>query len=516
MPKKHYLLKVLGLSGIPKIATFILTLASFPLLLRNLGANDYGVVLFIGSALSLFEVLVDFGVSSAAGKSMAAVRAHHPQTIRSEFLAWARLQSLFVCIGFAPMLLAAYLIVKDSPSFRAPSLLLVMAAAVGFNVVLNFVRPNLQSLLAFKSLAALDTFESVVRSTGYFVVAFVYPSALGLAFAGLATSVTASALAMLLVARRLSAARADYASLAPDQPNDWPGKHYTVKSRIRTSANFLWLRFSTRLFQEGPILIIGRLLGAEVVGIIGAFRKVSEILSIPYLVIGNALMVRVNEVASQGSASLQALWDTALRIVSTVLFIAALVYLAAEPLAQVLLPGSKNAPVMFAVMSLLVAVTATFGTLAPMSDYMGGLSSRNVLLTVTALVQLPILWVAGITGSIGGAVVAYVAVNLILALGYACITHKVFFRTFVPKVRREVLIFASVIATALIGSVGLLDIAVGGGAVDPFAKELLLALNILLFNALVATALLLNKNTRLFYFNKNFFEFTLTFPSGHK
>ena len=124
-------MKVLRLSGIPNLITFCLTLLSFPLLLRALGAETYGTVLFIGAALGLFGVLVDFGVSSAASKAMAAVRVHQPGAIRHEFFVWARLQASFVLVGFIPMLLA-YLMVKGSPALQDTTLLLVMSAAVAF------------------------------------------------------------------------------------------------------------------------------------------------------------------------------------------------------------------------------------------------------------------------------------------------------------------------------------------------------------------------------------------------
>ena len=60
--ERHYLLKVLGLSGIPKLVTFGLTLLSFPLLVRALGDYVYGAVLTYGAALGIFDVFVDFDV----------------------------------------------------------------------------------------------------------------------------------------------------------------------------------------------------------------------------------------------------------------------------------------------------------------------------------------------------------------------------------------------------------------------------------------------------------------------
>lgn len=448
MPEKHYLLKVLGLSGFPKLVTFCLTLFSFPLLMRELGAEAYGTVLFIGSALSLFEALVDFGISSAAGKSMAAVRAHQPAAIRREFFVWARLQVFFVVFGFGPMLLAAYLMVKGSPAFQDTILLLVMSSAVVFRVILNFIRPNLQSLLAYKSLAVLDITESIIRSSGFLLVAFLYPSALGLASAALATAVLSSILAIVLIALRLSAERGRDDFDRREDTHDWAGRQVTLKSRLRESTNFLWLRISTRFFQEGPMLILGRLLGPEIVGVVGAFRKVSEIMSTLYLVIGNALMVRVNEVASQGEQALRSLWDTAMRIVSTSLFFAVLIFLVSEPLAKMLLPQSGMAPQMFAVMSALVFLHALSGVISPMSDYMGGLTSRNILLSILSVIQVLVLWLLARYDGGQSVVGAMVVIYGLVSTGNVMIAAHVFFGGYGIRLQKTALSFSALVLCA--------------------------------------------------------------------
>lgn len=506
MLEKNYLLKVLGLSGIPKLVTFGLTLISFPLLLRALGAETYGSVLYIGAALSLFEVLVDFGVSSAAGKSMATVRAHQPAAISGEFFAWAKLQATFVVLGFVPMLLAAYLIVKDSPTFQDTTLLLVMSVSVVFSVVPNFIRHSLQSLLAFKSLAVLDTSESIIRSSGLLLVAFLFPSALGLAYAGLATVISASLLAIGLITLRLSEVRKEHASVRREVMPHWPGCHTTVKSRLRESANFLWLRLSTRLFQEGPMLILGRLSGAETVGVVGAFRKVTEILGTPYLVIGNALMVRVHDVARQGRPALQSLWDTAMRIASTSLFFAALVFLMADPLAKLLLPESGVAAQLFSVMAVLVVTHVVFAMVAPMSDYLGGLFNRNTFLTAVSVLQLPVLWLAGMLGNLQVMLIAYVAVNVVLSAGYSLIASKVFFGNYVIRLKSETRLFslgavsALVLALLFARTIEMPSWTLGVSWAGPAIG----------FIGLLGLWLISLEETRSAYFNKHFFEIVPT------
>lgn len=504
MSERHYLLKVLGLSGIPKVVTFGLTIISFPLLIRSLGATEYGVVLMIGAALGIFEVLVDFGVSSAAGKAMASIRAHHPQAIRREFFAWARLQAFFVVFGFGPMLLAAMLMLQGNAAIQLkPELLYVMTATVVSQVALNFIRANLLSLLAFKSNAVLDTLESVLRSTGYLVVAFFYSTAIGMVLAGLITSVATASLAIVLVGLRLSGSDTSGVASIPNSHASLAS--VSIKARLRDSFNFLWLRLSTRLFQQGPLLLIGRMLGPELVGIIGAFSKISEIISTPYLVIGNALMVKVNEISRKGRDSLQALWDAAFRIMSTALLFAAVVYLASEPLANLLVPSSPQAPKIFCILSLIVFASAVGGIIAPMSDYAGGLFQRNLILSTFAILQLIVLWAVATVGTQIDTIITIVTIYLAMIISYTFIASKSLFGHYAYNVRIEIITFYCIICSALF-IIGLIDISQIIALTDNNSVNILI-FKIGLFFMIILIESLLAKKVRRYYFSKLFFDF---------
>lgn len=505
MAKKHYLLKVLGLNGIPKIVTFGITLISFPLLMRSIGPSEYGIVIFIGSTLALFEVLIDLGVSSASGKAIAAMRTHQPQQVRSEFLVWVRLQVLVATIGFVPMLFLVHFAIEFSPSFRNERVIWIMAVAMMFSMWLNFIRINLNSLLAFKSLAVLDTFQSVLISGGYFIIAFWYPSAVGLAIAGLTTSVSALLLAIVLLKLQFSSIVPAQGSLATAHNSQWNGRHKSIKSRLKESGNFFWLRLSTRVYQEGPIILIGRLLGPEIIGVIGAFRKISEIVSTPYLVIGNALMVRVHEVSNKGFLAMQSYWDAAIRIGSTSLIFCALTFLLSHEISQVLLPDSDRASEYFGILSPLIAVFSLFGMLAPMSDYKGGLTMRNSLLTATALVQLCLFWIAYMIAGELFLISMFVVVNLCLVVGYACITHKVLFDSFTPIIRLEVYKFVVIVVISC-GFIFWLRGVFNLENTILSASPQLIGIICILFLAISALGILLSGIWR-FYFNRNFFEF---------
>jgi O-antigen/teichoic acid export membrane protein len=441
MHDRNYLLKVVGLTGIPKLATIALSLTTLPIVLRSVGAAEYGTVLYVGSALSICEVLIDFGVPSAVGRCLAELRVSRPWALRPEIFAWARLQALFLAGGFLPMLLVAHFVLATGHTAITASLFAVVSATLGLNVLLNFSRPCLQSLLAFHSMSVLDTGQSVLRSLAMLAAAQFMPNALGLAIAGLATSAVAAALAMLLLVQRL---RKQWSS------NDDHTPMTTPHDRLRASGAFLWLRISSRLFLEMPLLLIGRFLGPDLVGIIGAFLRVNEILNTPYLIVGNALMVRVNEINERGRQAMASMWEVALRIASTAICIAALFSLAAPLIVKVLLPRAVEAPQAFYILAPLIFTTSLSGVLAPMSDYLGALTRRNAVLSVMALLQVPVLMLSiNLWGDIG-ALGSYVVSQLMLAIAYFLLAHRIFFGASGRFVRREVIAFSLCCAVALV------------------------------------------------------------------
>ena len=64
------------------------------------------------------------------------------------------------------------------------------------------------------------------------------------------------------------------------------------KMILNKSFMFLWLRLSTRLFHELPVIILRNYTNDFLVGLLGSIRKLIEYLTIPFSIIGNILMVR--------------------------------------------------------------------------------------------------------------------------------------------------------------------------------------------------------------------------------
>lgn len=420
MKDPSYLYSVLALSGLPKALTFALTAISFPLMVHALGAAEYGVMVYLTSIIGLLELAAGFGVASATGKALAECRTSRPSQMRTELHRWGRLQLWVFGASALPACFAAFLFIQfgghdsrlDSRLFALVFLTMYVATSVTFG------RAALTSMLAFKQLAVLDTVESVVRSAGWLVVGLWFPTALSLAWAALLTSAVALTLAGLLL-RRVT--KLDGASPARD---DGAARPLTM---LRESATFMALSLGTRTYQALPILLVGRMLGLEVTGVLGAFTKLVEIVSLPFTVVGNALMVRAPELKQRGNEALRRYWDmlSKLAIVALMLFFGC--WLMSAQLAVWLLPDSLLAAKMFGIASALVLARSVSDLFAPASDYVGGLRRRIVFLTACSALQLPFIWLAAHVAGAVGATAVIVASYSAMVAGYVLIARRVFF-----------------------------------------------------------------------------------------
>ena len=202
--ERYYLLKILGLSTIPRIVTFTLTLVSFPLMVKALGASQYGIFVYLINVISILESFADFGVSSAAGKALAEARTVRPAYIRRELSLWVKAQSAVAFVGLMPLVVIGYYLNTITGKLSAPpEVFFVVTLSIWMAIANSFIRASLVSLLSFKYLSVLDTVESVVRSIGYFFVAFAMPTLFVLAVAGLVTVVCTSLLGVFFVMHSL-------------------------------------------------------------------------------------------------------------------------------------------------------------------------------------------------------------------------------------------------------------------------------------------------------------------------
>lgn len=441
---RNYLLSVLGLSAFPRILTFGATLVSFPLMVSALGATEYGMFVFVGAITLILESGADFGVSSAAGKNIAEARESRIGSVRGEVRRWSRLQAATAAAGFIPMLVVTFVVAMRSSSIQLTGALVVVAVlASWFNISVSFTRASLTSLLQFKRLAVLDTFESVMRSGGFVIVAYTVPTAIGLAGAALITAASSGLVGGALL---VSAVRG-----LPDSPGApaTGGGALPVRAMLRESASFLWLRVATRAYLSGPLVLIGKFFGAETVGIIGAITKIIDMVNFPAAVVGNALAVRASGIVATGSRAVQALWDAASRFIATSVLVAATFYFGADILGDLVLEGSPDAPMFITILSVSVTTTAIASLIVPMSDYVGGLRARNLLLTFAAMAQLPILWLASRAAGSVGALGTYVGVQALVTSGYLLIAQRAFYQGSRYRMRMELRYLLGLMVAAL-------------------------------------------------------------------
>jgi O-antigen/teichoic acid export membrane protein len=449
--ERYYLLKILGLSTIPRIVTFTLTLVSFPLMVRALGASQYGIFVYLINIISILESFADFGVSSAAGKALAEARTVRPAYIRRELSLWVKAQSAVAFVGLMPLVVIGYYLNTLTGKLSAPlEVFFVVTLSIWLAIANSFIRASLVSLLSFKYLSVLDTVESVVRSSGYFFVAFAMPTLLALAVTGLVTVVCTSLLGVFFVTYSLR----KYPAASQKEPSDlrdipW----YRRRELILDSLRFLGLRFATRCFQSFPIMLLGRMYGAELVGVIGAFSKYADIVSFPISVIGNGLKVRAQEIKRHGIDAIGRFFDLIFRMTVVALVLACGMFLVSAQVATLLVRDSVYGPILFSIMSILIFARSGADLFAPAIDYVGGLGLRVLFLFFCAFLQVPLIWAGGRYYAEIGAVTMLVTAYCAMVVGYVLIAKRTFLGTAIYRVPRDVYVATAVVIGAMIATV---------------------------------------------------------------
>lgn len=496
MNEKNYLLSVLGLSSIPRIATSLLTFICFPLMIRSIGAEGYGIVVYIMAIVATLESFVDFGISSAAGKAIAEARILIPLYIYEVVKRWARLQFLIASVGFFPLVVLTYFISKNDNS-KFSFLLLTLLVITSWNsIFLNFIRATLNSLLAFKYLAFLDTYESIIRSIAWLIVAYFYPTPIGLAYAQLCIASLTLILAFYLV----------YKVLRKTSNNSQTFEIHVFPSKsimLTESFNFLWLRLITRLFQATPIFIFGQLFGAGVVGIIGAFSKIMEIVNFPFSIIGNAIAVKVQGVVLSGKENVKKLWDMVSRFLFIAIISSLTIYLGADIISNFLLPRNKTAGIVIQILSVSILSNALSAMITPMSDYIGALKSRNILMTLFTGFLILSIYYTGVYWGENAALITYVIILLLMNSGYIAIALKAFFTEENYKPRKELYKLIILIVFSFSFAFVIRRFFTFGAIELKFAEALI---GVLIFWGVFFIGIVSIKSLRQFIFTKTFLD----------
>jgi O-antigen/teichoic acid export membrane protein len=451
----RYLLSVIGFSSTARTVTSVLTLISFPIALRAVGPAQFGVFVSVTALLNVVMCLADFGIAAAAGKAIAGARVRGAAIARQELLRAARLQAVVAAAALLPVIAVAFVAValaRRAP--MAPGFLLIMVLATWIGVATNFMRSCLRSFLAFGRLAVLDAVESVVRTATWLTAAWLVPSALGLAEATLITAIVTSTSGVIILSRVGRSGEA-VAGASADQDHGTPTPLRSNGQFLWESLSFLGMGLSTKVFQSAPFMIFGLLLHAEMVGVIGAFARLLELVSFPFLTLGNALAVRAHEVKTRGTLASAALWDACWRFVVVAAVAMGAFLLTSDLVARLLVPRSANGPWAFQLLSLAILTYSVACFIPTMSDFVGGLHNRLVFLGAFTLVEIPILWGSAAMYGDRGAVFGYLAVQLIMVVGYVLIAKRVFFGQARYTLPRYILESFGVVLGALVVSMEL-------------------------------------------------------------
>jgi O-antigen/teichoic acid export membrane protein len=503
MKEKHYLLKVLGLSGFPRIFSFLFTLLSFPIMLRRVGAAEYGILVYVSSIIAIFECFADFGISNAAGKQIAIARLNRPSLLKKEIYSWVFFQLKASLIGLIPMILATFYLVYTSKYSNINYLIIVFSiAATWITIIINFIRSVLTAILSFKSLAVLDTCESVTRSSSYLVVAFYMPNVKGLVIALFLTAIIISTTAFVTLIVTLKKLKLN---------NNFEDKNelgfkLELKLMIKESLNFLWLRLATRCFIGLPIYIIGNQFNASVVGVIATIQRMVDLLTFPFAVIGNALGVRAKELLNVGENAINSVWEVITRVQSLAIIQWAFTFVGTEIFSTFLFKGQKPEPIIFGILTLTILTTANSTLVNPLTDFIGALSKRNILLTMFSVIQLPIIWLGGHYFGVIGSISGYVLILILINIGYYYISMIAFFPKKTYKLKLEVKMFVS-ISIILAFLVVLLQHSILLHEVLKISKFKLNLYSIGFYSIVLLLILFFIKKLRAYYLTKYFFEF---------
>ncbi|WP_037360270.1 lipopolysaccharide biosynthesis protein [Asinibacterium sp. OR53] len=503
--EKNFLLKVLGLSGIPRIVSFLFTLISFPLMLRKVGASQYGVIVYLTSIIAVVESLADFGVSSAAGKCIAAIRVSSEKLLRQEISSWWRFQFGVATFGIIPMFIISYLIIKNNQSIPVGfDILMISIATSWITIMTNFVRSILTATLSFKSLALVDSIESISRSSSFLLVAFIMPTVVGLAVALFSTAALVALVAVLILIKQLRKLGKE-----TNYENAVVKEKSSRKNMFIESLSFLWLRFATRCFQAIPPFLFGRFFNSEIVGIVGTISRIVDLITFPFAVVGNALSVRAREVIKKGNGSVMVLWDTLFRLISVAIILWATTLIGTDIFAKLLFGNHNINIVLIAILTCTILTTSVSVLINPLTDYVGALNKRNLLLSILTLIQIPFIWIGILLGGEIGGMISYVLVLIILCCGYIIVCLNAFFDKKNFYIRKEFVHFIN-IAFAGIAMSFLFQKGILTRFFFEHNHHLTISLfSIIFFLILICIAILYRKKLRYFYITRNFFEFQI-------
>jgi O-antigen/teichoic acid export membrane protein len=402
-------------------------------MLRAIGVKEYGVYIYISSILILAEVVLDFGITSSLGKQVSEKRCVNNYNLKFEIQSYFHLQLYIIIFGGVVLMIVKYLFFNNLFKYEHGFIFSLMAITVLFSVLFNFIKVALQSLLQFKLIAFIDFGESLLRSIGFMIVGFYFKSITSFVMITLVSYIILLIIAFVMLDRVLN--KTLVIRNAIKYFSFFKSNFFSLLPRISIALNFLWLRIATRLFHELPILIIKKNYGLEIVGFIGVVRKLIDFSSIPFSVIGNALMVRVHEIKNNGT--IINLWDMLMLLFTCGIIFSPIFIFLSEDILKLFFGGFSSYKNLILVLPILLISQIGLSLFAPASDFLGGLFRRNIFLSCLSMLQLPVFFLLFYFGQEAKtSFYLLVLVNAILFLGYLFISNYTLNGTMIIRISR--------------------------------------------------------------------------------
>ncbi|NKW71675.1 oligosaccharide flippase family protein [Rhodobacteraceae bacterium R_SAG10] len=420
--EEQFFLRVITLGVAPRILTVGLTTVSLALMLRSVGLKEYGVFVFINSISGFFSLAIDFGIAATAGRAIATARAEKPETVLLEVRNWLISRVFVSSVLTIPVLLLFFALVKFGimDEVETKTILLVVLSVL-LGPIVDVQRRIMTSLLAFGQVAIRDTIQSLLRSLGWFTVAFFLPSAFGLFLAASILSLLSVLIGIFQIKQVLKA--------YPDDTIPWRVSFSELpifsRRQIRTMLGYLGLTSGGRFFKDAPPVLIKLALGYEAAGLLGSAQKIVELAGVPFSIIGNGLKVRAREITIMGTGASPKLLDKMFRISVLAGVVSICFWFLSEYIGKLLLPDQQRSALVFSIFAPALLFRAWSDLFAPTSDYVGALSGRIRLLWVCSILQIPIIWFFSAKFGDFGGMASIVACLGVLCLGYVTICVRV-------------------------------------------------------------------------------------------
>ncbi|MFQ5786629.1 MAG: lipopolysaccharide biosynthesis protein [Thermodesulfobacteriota bacterium] len=458
-----FLGRALLLGYSPKIITFILTAISFPLVVRELGASEFGVATIVGSIIGIIQLFGDGGISYAVGKAVAESRPMGNVHVRHTILVWVRAQ-ICVTIPLFLLTLIASFIIFDLVYERSISFFIFLVAAISstLSIYSCFIRTVLRSLFSFGKLSILDSFESVARSVGWLIVAFKFPTAFGFVFAGMISVLIGAVVAVVfLLTEIFSKPIGKKNSMASVDKYQSAITIAEVLSVLKESTSFMLIRIVTQGFYQFPILTAGILQGPENAAVVAALLKLVDIINGPIVVLGNIIGVKAVEIRRKGAEAVRFLWDAEWRLCATWFPLLAMYFVVSPEIASYMFQ-QENGMVMqtgvlmsFQVFSVFLIMHVIASVFAVQVDYLGRAVERLRLMMLIGVIEVLFIAIGAFWGGLLGVILAISASYIILVIGYVFLARLAFNVEHLNKIPADVFIFIMVTLIGLGCAVGI-------------------------------------------------------------